>query len=675
MKLSRKRADGHGRLFRLAAVGLAVAATAGQAAWADYLVGRGKADITGEAAEVGMMGYAKLEQKTAGIHMRQWARAFVVQDVQSGKRLVFVNNDLGMVFQGVHQAVLNRLQARFGSRYTRENVLLAATHTHSGPGGFSHYALYNMTTWGYNSRTYNAIVDGIVEAIVAADADLKPGEIKVARGELLDANANRSLPAYERNPADERGRWGRHVDPTMTVLRFAQNGRDVGMISWFATHGVSMRNTNPLISPDNKGYAEQFVEKQVFGRLGQNDFVAAFAQSNAGDMTPNLWLNGSGPTADEFENTRQIGERQALKALNLFQSASESVAGPVDYRQQYVDMSRVTVRPEFAYGTSHSTCPAALGRAFAAGTEDGRGEGGFNEGDLTSNPFLAQLGSVLFAAPQWVKDCQAPKPILLPTGLQKPFPWTPEVLPVSIARIGQLAIVAGPGEFTIMSGRRIRETVAAALNIPIANVIFAGYTNAYAGYVTTPEEYDAQHYEGGSTHFGRYTLPAYRQLFNDLAVALREGKPVEAGPTPRDLSSNQMSLQTGVVLDNTPIFKRFGQVERDAAASYRRGDTAEAWFWTGHPKNNLRRGSTFLSVERWDGATWRRVAADDDWSTIYRWVRIDPVWGTSQARISWRIPVEATPGQYRIVHFGDYKNGWNGQIYGFTGTSRTFSVN
>ena len=135
-------------------------------AFADpFLIGRGMSDITGEAAEVGMMGYGSTSQVTAGIHMRQRARAFFVVDQASGKRMIFVNNDLGMVFQGVQQAVLRQLQARYGSLYSAENVILSATHTHGGPGGFSHYALYNFTTYGFNPRTFDAIVSGIVAAI------------------------------------------------------------------------------------------------------------------------------------------------------------------------------------------------------------------------------------------------------------------------------------------------------------------------------------------------------------------------------------------------------------------------------------------------------------------------------------------------------------------------------
>lgn len=660
-------------------IALALAATLiGGVASADpFLVGRGMSDITGEAAEVGMMGYASISQVSGGIHMRQRARAFIVLDQAGGKRMVFVNNDIGMVFQGVQQAVIKQLQAKYGNLYGADNVILTATHTHAGSGGHSHYALYNMTTYGYNKRTFDAIVAGIVLAIDKAHRDLKPGSIAIGKGELLDASNNRSLPAYQRNPQSERDRWGRHIDPEMTVLRFRQGSTDVGAISWFATHGVSMSPTNRLLSPDNKGYASWRWEHELKGVRynADSDFVAAFAQSNAGDVTPNLNLDGTGPTANEFDNTRIIGERQLQKALSIYNGALETLAGPLDYRQRFVDFSRVSVAANFADGSARSTCPAALGSAFAAGTEDGRGLDGFNEGDLKGNPFFTALGAIITPAPQWVRDCHGVKPVLLATGTQQPFPWSPEVLPVSIVRIGQLAIVAAPGEFTVMAGRRVRETVKAELGESVKHVIFTGYANAYAGYVTTPEEYDAQHYEGASTHFGKWTLGAYQQSYHELASAMRQGVPAYASAATRDLANNQLSFQTGVVLDNTPIFKSFGDVVRQANASYLRGQRVDVEFWTGHPKNNLRPNGTFLEVQRWDGAAWRTVANDGHWNTIYRWLRVDPVWGTSKAAIAWDIPANAATGQYRIRHYGDYKNGWDGSIRGLTGTSRTFMVN
>ena len=56
----------------------------------EFMIGSGIYDITGPAAEVGMMGYAQVNQKTAGIHTRLWSRAFVVSSPCNGKRAVLV---------------------------------------------------------------------------------------------------------------------------------------------------------------------------------------------------------------------------------------------------------------------------------------------------------------------------------------------------------------------------------------------------------------------------------------------------------------------------------------------------------------------------------------------------------------------------------------------------------
>jgi hypothetical protein len=50
-----------------------------------------------------------------------------------------------------------------------------------------------------------------------------------------------------------------------------------------------MNNTNRLISGDNKGVAEQLAERWARRNQGAAPgFVAAFAQSNVGDASPNV---------------------------------------------------------------------------------------------------------------------------------------------------------------------------------------------------------------------------------------------------------------------------------------------------------------------------------------------------------------------------------------------------
>ncbi|MEU3304403.1 neutral/alkaline ceramidase [Streptomyces sp. NPDC006678] len=644
----------------------------------NYLVGRGISDVTGEAAETGMMGYSSFDQKTSGIHQRQRSRAFVVVDRSSGRRVVYVNADLAMIFQSVQQGVVARLKARYGQLYDEGNVLLSATHTHSGPGGYSHHLAYNLSVLGFQDATYRAIVDGIVESVVEAHEDLKPGTISLGAGTLTNASVNRSRTSFDRNPAADRAAFPDGIDPAMTVLRFRQGGQDVGAISWFATHNTSITNKNTLISPDNKGYAAYSWEhdhEDVRYLDNTPGFVAAFPNTNAGDMSPNLNLKpGSGPTENEFDNARIIGERQSTKAREIYRTATTPLTGSVDSRLVYVDMENVTVGGAFTPdGKEHRTCPAVVGASTLAGSvEDGPAIPGFTEG--MRNPVSHIIDALKVDTPSWLASCQYPKASLVPTGLlSNLYPVTPRILPLQIVKIGRLHLVAGPGEFTITAGLRVRRTVAEQLGVPVGDVLLQGYANAYSQYVTTPEEYDAQQYEGGSTLYGRYTLPAYQQEFAKVAASLRAGTAIGRGTAPPDESGRQFTLQTGVVYDNPPMARSFGDVLTGPAASYERGGTATVEFVTGHPKNNLRRGGTFLEVQRLVDGRWVRVLDDGDWQTTYRWTRVNGLTGTSKATITWSIDTGTAPGTYRVVHFGDAKNLF-GKITPFTGTSPAFTV-
>lgn len=140
-----------------------------------------------------------------------------------------------------------------------------------------------------------------------------------------------------------------------------------------------------------------------------------------------------------------------------------------------------------------------------------------------------------------------------------------------------------------------------------------------------------------------------------------------------DESGRQFTFQTGVVYDNPPTGKAFGGVLKAPESSYAPGSTATVEFATGHPKNNVRRDSTFLEVQRLENGTWKRVLDDGDWETTYRWSRLNGLSGTSKATITWRIAADTAPGTYRIVHHGDAKN-LLGKITPFTGATGNFTV-
>jgi neutral ceramidase len=626
----------------------------------EFEVGSGIYDITGPAAGLGMMGYANPFQRTAGIHFRLWSRAFVIKSPCNRKRIVFVSADLGQLFQGVKQQVVEKLRTDYGRLYTDENVIISATHNHAGPGGYSHYALYNVTTFGFDRQNFEAIVNGIYWSIVRAHKDLKPGTIRIACDDLGDTSINRSPKAYEQNPAWERASYPDTVDKRMLLLKLVQSdGREVGLINWFAVHGTSMHNNNRLISGDNKGYASYLFERSKnTDPESTNTFVAAFAQSNEGDVTPNICGGDDGCGVDDAENTKLSGEKQYNKAIRLYDSATEPLTGGIDYRHAYVKMDEVEVMPQYADRVTRRTCTAAVGVRFLAGAADGPG--------IPALGRICDKHSLLwFFCKSFKKPCQCEKPIVVETGSRKPYPWTPQILPVQLAKIGNLVIIAVPAEVTTMAGRRLVKTVTAQLGeAGIQYGVIAGLSNAYAGYITTREEYAVQEYEGASTQFGPWTLAAYQQEFDRLALALRNGTPVAAGPPPPDLRDHQHPTHVNAG-ERKPFWKHFGDVHLDANAAYHPGETVKVSFWAGHPRNDLKTQDTYLKVERQEGPSWVVVARDRDWETRFRWRRT--LFG-SLATVEWKIP-PGTSGTFRIQHYGASKS--SGQYHG---SSRSFTV-
>lgn len=655
-----------------------------------YDIGAGIADITGEAAESNMFGYADSDQITSGIQQRQHARAFLVGDGE--REVLMVVLDTGAMTQGLHQAVIKQLKARYPGRFDEDNVMITATHTHAAPGGISHYALYGLTTRGFQAPTFDAMLSGTLRAIDRAVASEAPGQLLFGTNELYNASAQRSRTAYVNNPEARDNPSG--IDPLMQVIRLRKNTdagqKDIAAINWFAVHPTSLTSKNTLVSGDNKGYAAWYWEHQAgIDYLSGKGFIAAFANSNPGDISPNLNLRpGSGPTEDQWQNAQILGQRQADAAMNT--PMTKTVSGKIDYRQTYVDMSQQMIDAKYTVdGLPHRTCPAAYKSAFAAGSEeDGGGGVGLAQAGIANegkdNVLLKGIGQLVFMPSKDLIACQETDQVTITMGTTKPYPMTPEIMPVQLMRVGDLAIISLPSEFTITAGLRLRKLVAERLSLPLDQVIFAGYANAYAGYNVTPEEYKQQDYEGASTHFGPHTLEAWLQNVDELAVAMEEGKPVPKGPTPRDLSAKQISIAPGVVYDLAPWGKRFGEVAERPQMSYHRGERAEAVFWSAHPKSTLayelaqdkaglRDSEPYtMAVQYNDGTDWQTIATDNDWNTTNQWQRV--LAAQSKAKLTWDIPQDAAAGEYRFYHRGAYKKIFTGELIPFEGYSPSFMV-
>lgn len=629
--------------------------------------------------------------------------------------------------------------------YNEHNVLLNAIHTHTGVMGDAQRHQYNISAGGYNENLMMITVRAAVEAIVMAHRNLEPCTIEFSKGLLTDTynvSKNRSFTAHLNNEDDiydygltpeefdalqeeeEKEAYRLHEEATdkmMYLLRFRTvDGRDKGALNWFSVHPTSISASFGMISGDSKGFAAQMFEAMMGASPNtESGFVAGFAQSALGDVDPCRTIYHRDKLgysiAEEAENAIYAARAQAAKAMELYMQPQTAVKGPVAYATQWVAMDRVFVDEEFAYKPDvypPRTWPPATGWSMAKGAEINQVSvpSGFVEGMSLENekkpkhaliPLVrCMLGPYknldtkhgfpkIFSPSEELQAAHFPKPILMASGNANPS-WMDLDLPFQIFRIGNIAIVAAPFETTTVSGRRIRAQVKKALaeaGQPVDEVIYCGNSNAYVGYMATPEEYRLQHYEGGSTAYGINQVPACEQEFDRLAKKLTNGKSgrVPGDPdwivtAPRRVPSDKIIYaKEKIYTDRVPVGKCFGQqVKPLSKKEWKAGEVFSVSFYSARLNTEIFHNDSYLYIQRWDpeNRLWITVADDDDFNTNLFWKKRTNRYST--ADVIWRIPVGIKDGLYRVVYKGKFRKTTNVQdkesIGSFSGVSEEFEV-
>ncbi|KAG6203754.1 hypothetical protein E4U50_005557 [Claviceps purpurea] len=686
-----------------------------------YLIGVGKADITGPVVEIGFAGYANLDQKGTGLRQRLHSRAFIVADKNNPKdRWVYLVLDAQSGDTAVRYGVLDGLKA-LGDEYKvygPSNLALTGTHSHAGPGAWFNYLLPQITTLGFDKQSYQALVDGAVLSIKRAHENLQEGYLDTGSTRVKDAAINRSLYAYLANPEAERRQYEDETDTTMTLLRFkrAKDGKDIGVLTWFPVHGTSLLGNNTHAAADNKGVAAWLLEEAMRENTNAAEgFVAGFSQASVGDTTPNVLgaycddgsgqqcslenstcadgksqkCHGRGPEFAALDlgvkSCHEIGRRQFVGAQNVYTALGTSgtaiVGSTVKAFHFFHDMRFWNFT--LPNGQQVQTCPAALGYSFAAGTSDWPGLFDFTQGDSgnpDANPIWKLVSGLLRSPTKAQAACQGSKPILLDVGeINEPYPWAPNIVDIQMLRVGQFVIIVSPSEATTMSGRRWKAAVAKEAATFLTEkpiVVLGGPANSYAHYCATPEEYEVQRYEGASTLFGPHELNAYINLTLSNMHYLRPdatSTPEQGAPAP-DNRGSVLSFTPGVIVDNAPPGRSFGQVLRQPDPSYKVGSVVQVTFQGANPRNNLRLEGTFAAIEQQKtGGDWTQVKNDGDWFLVYSWRRTNSFLGYSEVDVSWETYGNAVPGTYRVKYYGDAKHLF-GKIDAFEGTSNPFTL-
>jgi neutral ceramidase len=633
----------------LVAAAIAAAPVPASAATSSTLrAGAGQADVTPPQTGYFLGGWTRADRLALGQSTRLYANALVLQ--RGTTKLALVAVELFAIPAGFQEDVA-KLVSDLG--YTRESILMAASHTHSGPGGFANNPTYNTAapspeTIGNpasfpaflnpapaDPQLYTFLVKQVAASIRRADSDRAPAAAGWAQTRLTGLTQNRSIEAHL---ADH----GIHVatgsgtaamdplgvddtiDPSVDVLRVDKLVTSahrphrtvhvpIGAYSNFADHGTVVKSENQVYSGDHHAAAWRvFVDdvRKAAKVPSRQTIVNVYPNGAEGDQTAGLQHTG-------IAGARMVGGVEAGKMFDAWKLAGKHLS-----RRPVLDVR--WTRTCFC-GRSTATGPVAAkgveGIGFLTGSEEGRGP----LYDLTHVSFEGRKNPL-------VDPVQGDK--IAVAGAGNPAP----AVPVSLTRVGNGVLIGVPGEPTKEVGVRLRAAALAPLKgAGVTHAIVAGLADEYIQYITTPEEYGEQSYEGASTLFGRNQATFLQERYAELATAMASGKPA-AAPYPLDVSY-------GVKPDGPayPAGAATGTLTRQpTAASVKTGDDVKIT-WTGGPNGHDRPvDRAFVSAQRLVRHRWQTV--DTDLGLYMLW-HVDSK-GAHDA--TWTVPGFAPSGTYRL---------------------------
>jgi neutral ceramidase len=657
------------RLVPLLALAAALAVPAAASAAAPIEVGVGRADITPPTGYV-MMGWVRSDGRIQGAHTRLYARVIVLK--QGNRKLALVSEDLNGIPGGMMK------QAADADRdigFSERNVLDSASHTHAAPTSMYNFSTYNSVFMTLNSPTdfdlqgkldpqlYAFQVRRLALAIRRANADLGPGAIGWGGVNIDDLTQNRSIEAhlYDRGihlpygqglaDMDPLGRL-RTIDPEGHVLRVdrVQGTRRIplGVWSTFANHGTVNKYQFTFYNEDHHGAATQGVEKAI-RRAGKvpagQDVVTVYGNSDEGDMSSGL--NRDGPAAADY-----VGKVESAAFLSAWRDAGKHMQRQPAFDWRWTRMcfcgQMTAAGPVDDQGQ--------FGLAEFTGSEEGRGP----LYDITHQPLEGQHLPV-GTGPQGDKE-QTPIPLDIP-----------KAVPMMALRVGDRVIASVPGEMTEEMGYRVRQAVVAAAGASsgVKGAVIAGLANEYADYFTTPEEYDAQHYEGAATVYGRASSVALQEMLVTLTGDLVGNKPAPApysfdptnGVSPAAdpfstgaakgtiaaqpltpvgrLAHPEFSWTGGQRGFDRPLDTAFIRIQRRVAVKVR--PSVQPGSRPHRKRKRRRHGAPAFAGAVKVIHRWKTVDSDLGLNTLWK-VDSD---GRYTAR--WEVPLGATAGQYRFV--------------------------
>jgi neutral ceramidase len=230
--------------------------------------------------------------------------ALVIQ--ADGRKIAIVGLDLG---RSPAEASLQRIRRRIQEQGGIEDSIIAGSHTHHGPVlELTGEAGKGQGRFDAALRYYEQMEDGIVAAILEANAKLAPARIAVGSTQLEGFNRNRQTKIEPKAS-----------DRELAVMRFDNAaGKPVAIVVNFAAHPTMLPANTLRFSADYVGALKAEVTRETGA-------AAIFLQGAAGDQSVNA--------SQGYEAFGQALGREVVQLANSL-DAHEAVHAALDCREE-----------------------------------------------------------------------------------------------------------------------------------------------------------------------------------------------------------------------------------------------------------------------------------------------------------------------------------------------------
>jgi len=296
------------------------------AAHAELSAGVAKRDLT-PPHRVPMAGYSRRHgQLSTGVHDAPQVRALVLSDKDA--TVALASCDLLIIDERLFRAIDQRVHAASATPIT---LIVAATHTHSGPGAFGQKFLEKISMGHYDPAVFEFLASRIAETILAASQQRQPVTIRAGTVATTGLIKNRVAE-------------GGPVDSELTLFAAIDGqGKPVAIVANFSAHPTTLGASNMQLSADYPGVLTRLVEEHAPGA------VCLFTAGSVGDQAP--IKHGT-----MFETSEAMGQSLAAEVIGWLDHPSTQ-PGQADLaaRQQTMRLAPARVR------LGRVTLPSAIG--------------------------------------------------------------------------------------------------------------------------------------------------------------------------------------------------------------------------------------------------------------------------------------------------------------------------